>query len=169
MVEEKIKAVSYARVSSTEQEKEGFSIPAQQDLLRAFAEKNNIEIVKEFSEAETAKDTGRHKFKEMLGYLKKNKDVKTILVEKTDRLYRNFTDYVELDVDKTGYTVFLVKEGTILTSQSSSHEKLVHGLKVLLAKNFIDNLREETKKGRLRKVQEGYFISYAPYGYKKKK
>lgn len=166
-MEEKVKAVSYARVSSTEQEKEGFSIPAQQDLLRAFAEKNNIEIVKEFSEAETAKDTGRHKFKEMLLYLKKNKDVKTILVEKTDRLYRNFTDYVELDVDKTRYTVCLVKEGTILTSQSSSHEKLVHGLKVLLAKNFIDNLREETKKGRLKKVQEGYFISYPPYGYKK--
>ena len=156
------KAVSYVRVSSAEQEKEGFSIPAQQDLLKDFAEKNNIEIVKEFLEAETAKDAGRHKFKEMLQYLKKNKDVTTILVEKTDRLYRNFTDYVELDVDKTGYTVCLVKEGTILTPTSSSHEKLVHGLKVLLSKNFIDNLREETQKGRLKKVQEGYFISYVP-------
>ena len=161
------KAVSYARVSSVEQEKEGFSIPAQQDLLRDFAEKNNIKIVKEFSEAETAKDVGRHKFKEMLQYLKKNKDITTILVEKTDRLYRNFTDYVELDVDKTGYTVCLVKEGTVLTANSPSHEKLVHGLKVLLSKNFIDNLREETQKGRLKKVQEGYFISYVPYGYKK--
>lgn len=161
------KAVSYVRVSSAEQEKEGFSIPAQQDLLKDFAEKNNIEIVKEFLEAETAKDAGRHKFKEMLQYLKKNKDVTTILVEKTDRLYRNFTDYVELDVDKTGYTVCLVKEGTILTPTSSSHEKLVHGLKVLLSKNFIDNLQEETQKGRLKKVKEGYFISYPPYGYQK--
>lgn len=43
----------------------------------------------------------------------------------------------------------------------------MHGLKVLLSKNFIDNLREETQKGRLKKVQEGYFISYVPYGYKK--
>lgn len=167
MITEKPKAVSYARVSSTEQEKEGYSIPAQQDLLRDFAEKNNIQIVKEFSEAETAKDVGRHKFKEMLQYLKKHKDVTTILVEKTDRLYRNFTDYVELDVEKTGYTVCLVKEGTILTANSPSHEKLTHGFKVLLAKNFIDNLREETQKGRLKKVQEGYFIAYAPYGYQK--
>jgi len=165
--QEKIKAVSYTRVSSSEQEKEGFSIPAQQDLLNAFAEKNNIEIVKEFLEAETAKDTGRHKFKEMLQFLKKNKDITTILVEKTDRLYRNFYDYIDLDVDKTGYSVCLVKEGVVLTPESSSHEKLVHGLKVLLAKNFIDNLREETQKGRLKKVQEGYFIAYAPYGYKK--
>jgi len=167
MINEKVKAVLYARVSSTGQEKDGFSIPAQKDLLQSFAEKNNIEIVKEFLEAETAKDVGRHKYKEMIQFLKKNKDVKTILVEKTDRLYRNFYDYVNLDVDKTGYTICLVKEGTILTPNSTSHEKLVHGLKILLAKNFIDNLREETQKGRLKKVQEGYFISYPPYGYKK--
>ena len=63
------KAVSYARVSSTEQEKGGFSIPAQQDLLRDFAEKNNIKIVKEFAEAETAKEVGREKLKYMVQYL----------------------------------------------------------------------------------------------------
>lgn len=103
----------------------------------------------------------------MVQYLKKNKDVKTILVEKTDRLYRNFYDYVDLDVDKTGYTVCLVKEGVVLSPTSSSHEKFVHGMKVLLAKNFIDNLRDETQKGRLRKVKEGYFIGHVPYGYLK--
>ena len=167
MVVIKTKAVSYARVSSVEQEKEGFSISAQQDLLRSYAEKNNIQIVKEFAEAETAKDVGRRKFKEMLQYLKNNKDVTTILVEKTDRLYRNFKDYVELDVEKTGYTVCLVKEGTILTANSTSHEKLTHGFKVLIAKNFIDNLTEETQKGRQKKIEEGYFIGQVPYGYKK--
>ena len=141
MLKQKIKAVTYCRVSSVEQEK-GFSISAQKELLNQFAEKHNIEIVKEFSEAETAKNAGRHKFNEMLQFLKKNSEVNTILVEKTDRLYRNFKDYVDLDVDKTGYNVYLVKEGVVLTSQSSSHEKLMHGLKVLIAKNFIDNLRE---------------------------
>jgi site-specific DNA recombinase len=42
MVTGRTKAVSYSRVSSHEQEQEGFSIPAQKDLLRDFAEKNNI-------------------------------------------------------------------------------------------------------------------------------
>ena len=60
MENKKIKAVSYARVSSEEQKKHGFSIAAQTDLLNDYAEKYNFEIVKEFSEAETAKDTGRH-------------------------------------------------------------------------------------------------------------
>lgn len=166
MLNRTVKAVSYYRVSSVEQEK-GFSISAQKELLKEFAEERNIEIVKEFSEAETAKDAGRHEFNEMLKFMKKNKDIKTILVEKTDRLYRNFKDFVDLDVDKNNYTVYLVKEGTILTPQSSSHEKLVHGLKVLIAKNFIDNLREETQKGRKKKVKEGFFIGQVPYGYKK--
>lgn len=166
MLKQKIKAVTYCRVSSVEQEK-GFSISAQKELLNQFAEKHNIEIVKEFSEAETAKNAGRHKFNEMLQFLKKNSEVNTILVEKTDRLYRNFKDYVDLDVDKTAYNVYLVKEGVVLTSQSSSHEKLMHGLKVLIAKNFIDNLREETQKGRKKKVEEGFFIGQVPYGYKK--
>ncbi len=44
---------------------------------------------------------------------------------------------------------------------------LSHGLKVLLAKNFIDNLREETRKGVQKKVEEGYFVAQVPYGYKK--
>lgn len=162
-----IKAVIYARVSSEEQKKEGFSIPAQLDLLRTYAKEHHIEIVREFTEAETAKQAGRHQFNEMLKFLKKNKNITNILCEKTDRLYRNFKDYVNLDVDETGYSVYLVKEGVVLTPQSGSHEKLVHGLKVLLAKNFIDNLREETQKGRLKKVQEGYYIGQVPYGYKK--
>ena len=167
MENQKIKAIAYGRVSTAEQENEGFSIPAQLDLLNEFAEKNNIELVKIFTEAETAKDVGRHQFKEMLKFLKANNDVNMVIAEKTDRLYRNFYDYIDLDVDKTGYSVCLVKEGTILTQDSSSHEKFMHGLKVLLAKNFIDNLREETQKGRKKKVETGFFIGQVPYGYQK--
>ncbi len=163
----KVKVVIYARVSSDKQDRDGFSIPAQLDLLHDYANKNNMEVVMEFHESETAKDSGRTEFNRMLKFLKQSKDVKTILVEKTDRLYRNFYDYINLDVDKTGYTVCLVKEGVILSPNSSSHEKFVHGFKVLLAKNFIDNLKEETQKGRLKKAQEGYFIGQVPYGYKK--
>ena len=70
-----IKAVIYARVSSEEQKKEGFSIPAQLDLLRTYAKEHHIEIVREFTEAETAKQAGRHQFNEMLKFLKKNIEI----------------------------------------------------------------------------------------------
>ena len=164
MSTEKIKAILYARVSSKKQE-EGFSIPAQLELLRDYAVKKEIEIVEEFVEAESAKQTGRTKFNEMLKYLKKHKNITNILVEKTDRLYRNFNDYVT--IDESVYSVHLVKENKVLTPNSSSSEKLEHVMKVMIAKNYIDNLREETQKGRRIKAQEGYFIGQVPYGYKK--
>ncbi len=133
-----MKAVIYARVSSDEQQKEGFSIPAQIELLQNYAKNNKIQVVKVYEEAQTAKQSGRVKFNEMLKFLHASKDIKTILVEKTDRLHRNFKDYVL--IDEQDVEVHLVKENEIIGKNSSSHQKFVHGIKVLMAKNFIDNL-----------------------------
>ena len=158
------KAVIYARVSSREQEKEGYSIPAQIKLLNEYAVKKEFEVVREFIDSETAKKAGRTHFNEMLNYIKKHKDVNTILVEKTDRLYRNFKDYVTLDEFK-GLEIHLVKENTVLSENSKSHEKLVHGFKVLMAKNYIDNLSEEIRKGQMQACEQGDYPSKPPYGY----
>lgn len=156
--------VMYVRVSSDDQ-RDGFSIPAQIELLVSYAKENNLRIVRIFEESMSAKDSGRIEFNRMLKYLKNHPEVRTILVEKTDRLYRNFKDYAVLDDSK--YEIHLVKENEILSKDSTSHQKLIHGLKVLLAKNFIDNLREETYKGRKKKAEEGYIVGGAPYGYRK--
>jgi len=52
-------AVKYGRVSSKEQEKEGFSIPAQWKLLDRYAKEERFKIVQEFVDIETAKKPGR--------------------------------------------------------------------------------------------------------------
>ena len=146
--------VIYARVSSKEQEREGFSIPAQLKLLRGYAKKKGFEIVEEYSDAETAKKAGRTNYNAMLAFLKANTEIRTVLVEKTDRLYRNFKDYVTLeDYD---LEVHLVKEGSIISKNSKSHDKFIHGIKVFMAKNYIDNLSEEISKGLKEAVEEGY-------------
>ena len=146
--------VIYARVSSKEQEREGFSIPAQLKLLRDYAKKKGFEIVQEYSDAETAKKAGRTNYNVMLAFLKANPDIRTVLVEKTDRLYRNFKDYVTLeDYD---LEVHLVKEGSIISKNSKSHDKFIHGIKVLMAKNYIDNLSEEIAKGLHEGLEQGY-------------
>lgn len=158
------KAVLYARVSSDEQEKQGFSIPAQVKFLKDYAKKNNITIVREFTESETAKQSGRKEFNAMVKFLKSSKDVNIILVEKTDRLYRNFKDYGELGEED--FEIHLVKENEIIGKNATSHQKFIHGIKVLMAKNYIDNLREETMKGLREKAEEGIFPNRAPFGYK---
>jgi DNA invertase Pin-like site-specific DNA recombinase len=82
-----IQVVLYARVSSKDQEKEGFSIPAQLRLLRDYAASKGFAIAHEFTDVETAKESGRTNFGHMLAYLKKHPGAcRTILVEKTDRL-----------------------------------------------------------------------------------
>ena len=143
MPQKKASAVLYARVSSKEQEREGYSIPAQCKLLRSYAERHNYRIVREFIDVETAKQSGRTNFVKMIAFLKEHADVNTILCEKTDRLYRNFKDYVT--IDELGLTLNFVKEGAVLNKHSRSHEKFIHGIKVLMAKNYIDNLSEETR------------------------
>nr|WP_280178807.1 hypothetical protein [Mesorhizobium delmotii] len=67
-----------------------------------------------------------------------------MLVEKTDRLYRNLKDWVTLD--ELEIEIHLVKESVVLSRDSRSSEKFMHGIKVLMAKNYIDNLSEEAHR-----------------------
>ncbi len=85
-------ALVYARVSSKDQEREGFSIPAQLDLLRAYAAGRGFRIVREFVDVETAKQAGRVAFGEMVAFARKHQGRLLLLVEETDRLYRNLRD-----------------------------------------------------------------------------
>ncbi len=156
-----IQVVLYARVSSKDQEKEGFSIPAQLRLLRDYATNKGFVIAQEFTDVETAKASGRTNFNEMLLYLKKHQTkCRTILVEKTDRLYRNIKDYAT--VDEFDVEVHFVKENEIISRSSRSNEQFVHGIKVLMARNYSQNLGEETVKGMTEKACAGIYPSCAP-------
>src|SRR5450631_4286869 len=104
-------AVIYARVSSKEQEKEGFSIPAQLKLLKEYAAANGFIVAQEYVDVETAKQTGRAAFGDMVSYLKEHSSVRVMLVEKTDRLYRNLKDWVT--IDELGTEIHLPKEGVV--------------------------------------------------------
>jgi site-specific DNA recombinase len=162
-ISQKTEAVLYARVSSKDQEREGYSIPAQQKLLRNHAQDNEISIIHEFQDVETAKEAGRPGFKEMVKFLKRSRSCKAILVEKTDRLYRNWSDWVT--VDELGLDLHFVKEGEIISPDSSSNSKLIHSIKVAMAKHYSDNLSEEVKKGLLEKAEQGLYPNPAPTGY----
>lgn len=69
----------------------------------------------------------------MLAFLSANPSCRTLLVEKTDRLYRNARDWVSIDDLKL--TIHFVKENVVLTPDARSSDKFMHGIKVLMAKN----------------------------------
>ena len=160
-------AVIYARVSSKDQEREGYSIPAQLKFLRDYAEKNDLKIDREFVDVETAKMAGRKHFSEMVQYLEGNPGCRVVIAEKTDRLYRNLRDCLTLeDMDAE---IHLPKEGQIICKASKSQSKLIHGIHVVLARNYIENLKEEVKKGMREKAEQGIYPSRPPLGYRNNK
>jgi site-specific DNA recombinase len=156
-------ATLYTRVSSREQEVEGFSLGAQAKLLREYASRNDLNIVRAFEDVETAKTSGRKEFGEMVRWLKKNRSCRILLVEKTDRLYRNFHDAVTLeDLD---IETHLVKENQVISKEAKSQARFIHGINLVVARNYSENLKEEVKKGMLEKARQGIYPGHAPFGY----
>lgn len=68
-------------------------------------------------------------------------------------------------MDDLDLEIHFIKENVVLSRDARSSEKFMHGIKVLMAKNYIDNLSEEVKKGMLEKAEQGQYASRAPLGY----
>lgn len=164
-----MKTILFARVSSREQEETGYSLPSQEKLLREYSDKKEFRVAKCFSISESASGKSQRKiFNEMMVYAKKN-NICVIICEKADRMTRNFKDMVDIDkwLDKDEKRqVHLVKDSLILHKNSRSQEKLNWGIRILFAKNYIDNLSEEVKKGQAEKIRQGWFPTTPPPGYK---
>jgi len=158
------KAVIYARVSTKDQEREGYSIPAQLRILREYATRMKISVVREFLEAESAGKAGRKAFGTMVNLLKADPTVKIILVEKTDRLYRNFKDQVLLaDLD---VTIHFVKDNRIIGRDSKPTDNFIHDIETAQARFYLNNLSQEVKKGMNQKARQGkYPGGPVPIGY----
>ena len=163
------RAIIFCRVSSRDQENSGYSLPAQRKLLEEYANKKNFKVIKVFSPSESANEKKqRETFKEMFRYVKQN-NISIIICEKADRLTRGFKSMVIVDEwisENEQREVHLVKDSLILGKNARSQEKLNWGIRVVLAKNYIDNLSEEVKKGQLEKINQGWLPKAPPLGYK---
>ncbi len=166
-----MKAVIYARVSSREQEREGYSIPAQRKLLNNYAQVRGFDIAREFVDVESAKNPGRKRFGEMVRLLQTDSHCYVVLVEKTDRLYRNRTDAIAFEelIEKRNVEIHLVKEGRVVGKDSRSQDKFMHDIHVAVAKHYSENLKEEVKKGMREKAEQGIYPGHAPFGYRNDK
>lgn len=153
--------VIYARVSTKEQQEEGYSIPAQLKAIRAFCEKEGVEPVAEFVEAASAGRAGRREFGRMLDYLREHADVRVVVAHKLDRLYRNFSDQVRLE-EECGVRARYVLGDVTDTPQG----ELLRDIQLSTSKFYLGNLREEVKKGMDEKVAQGGLPGRAPVGYR---
>lgn len=162
------KAIILARVSSKAQEDEGYSLDSQLKLMRDYCKSKKLVIVEEFKIAETASKEQRRKvYQEMLSYITKHR-VFNVVVEKTDRLTRNFKDATMIDawLEKDGRRMLhLVKENLLLHKEARSDAKFMWNIYLSVAKKYTDNLREEAMKGWAEKLAQGWLPAEPPPGY----
>ncbi len=168
MNEPQAKAVSYLRVSSSQQadkdfDAEGFSIPGQREACEREAEKLKAEVVGEFIDrGESAKTAKRPALKAMLERLKRG-DIDYVIVHKVDRLARNRADDVEI-------VMVIRKAGAQLVSATENIDEtpsglLLHGIMSSIAEFYSRNLAAEVMKGTTQKAKSGGTPYRAPIGY----
>ncbi len=163
-------AISVNRISSKQQD-EGYSLSQQAKLNKEIALKDRRRIVKEFNIVESAKASEkRDEFNEVIEYLKKHSNIKYAYIEKPDRLTRNLKDIVLTYDLVNNYDKEFVfsRDNFVLSKNSNSHAKFQFDIKAILAKNYIDNLSDEVKKGQRGMLEEGKWPGGStPTGYKK--
>ncbi len=167
--EQKIKAVIYARVSSKEQEESGYSLEAQESLLKSHAVDHNLDLVKVYKVTESASGKQvRKMFTEMLQFATKEK-VQVVLCEKIDRLTRNLKDAATASdwvLEEDDREIHFVKENFVVSRNTKAHENFVWDMKVAMARFYTNNLSEEVKKGQKEKIKQGWLPTTPPLGYK---
>jgi site-specific DNA recombinase len=161
--------VALARVSSREQEREGFSLDVQESALKAYADRAGGQIVKLYRIAETASKTDERKtFKELLRYVKENAaTIDGLLFYKVDRAARNLFDYVELERLETDYNIpfISVSQPTETTPAGRMQRRMLASM----ASFYTEQQSLDVREGLSRRVQSGLFVGLAPYGYENKR
>ncbi|HWE04322.1 MAG TPA: recombinase family protein [Tepidisphaeraceae bacterium] len=158
--------VALARVSSREQEKEGWSIGHQIDELNGYAGRNGGKIVKLFQIAETATRSDERKtFRELIEYTLGHKaEIDGMLFYKVDRAARNLFDYVELERLEFDHEIPFIS-----TSQPTDNlpsGRLARRMLAVIAAFYTEQQSIDVRDGHKRRVEAGLFLGLAPYGYR---
>lgn len=162
------KCYIYTRVSTAIQV-DGYSLDAQKDKLRKYAEYQDMTIAEEFSdEGHSGKNIkGRPEFVRMMENIESGEDgVEYVLVFKLSRFGRNAADVLNsLQIMQDyGVNLICVEDGI---DSSKDAGKLMISVLSAVAEIERENIRTQTMAGREQKAKEGKWNGgFAPYGYK---
>ena len=161
------KCYIYTRVS-TFMQVDGYSLDAQKDKLKKYADYQEMSIVGEYSdEGKSGKSVeGRPQFKQMLSDIENGKDdVDYVLVFKLSRFGRNAADVLSSlqKMQDYGVNLICVEDGI---DSSKDAGKLMISVLSAVAEIERENILVQTMEGRKQKAREGKWNGgFAPYGY----
>ena len=161
------KCYIYTRVSTAAQT-EGYSLEAQTERLRKYADYKEMEVVREYCDAgKSGKSiTGRPEFQRMLQDVSEERDgVAFILVFKLSRFGRNAADVLNSlqFIQDYGVNLVCVEDGI---DSSKDSGKLTITVLSAVAEIERENILVQTMEGRKQKAREGKWNGgQAPFGY----
>ena len=151
----------YVRVSTVKQG-EGVSLEAQKEAITSFAQSNDISISQWFEEKETAAKSGRPLFNKMVGDLQRGK-AQGVVIHRIDRSARNFKDWAVIgELSDAGIDVHFAADNIDFRSRGG---RLSADFQIVIATDYIRNLKEEVKKGIEGRLKQGLYPFKAPLGY----
>lgn len=157
----------YTRVS-TSMQVDGYSLDAQKDKLKKYAEFQDMIVAGEYSdEGKSGKNIeGRPQFLQMLKDIESGIDkVEFVLVFKLSRFGRNAADVLSSlqRMQDFGVNLICVEDGI---DSSKDSGKLMISVLSAVAEIERENIRVQTMEGRIQKAREGKWNGgFAPYGY----
>lgn len=167
-MKKQLKCYIYTRVS-TSMQVEGYSLDAQKDKLKKYADYQDMVITGEYTdEGKSGKSVeGRLEFQQMLCDIESGKDnVDFILVFKLSRFGRNAADVLNSlqRMQDFGVNLICVEDGI---DSSKDAGKLMISVLSAVAEIERENILVQTMEGRRQKAREGKWNGgFAPYGYK---
>jgi DNA invertase Pin-like site-specific DNA recombinase len=163
------KYMALARVSSREQEQEGFSLEVQEEGFREYGRQNKAVVDPIFRIAETAtKAEERRKFKEMLQFAKKHaQEYDGILFYKIDRAARNLKDLVQLEELESDYGLPFI--AITQPFQNTPTGRMARRTLATIAAFTTEQQSLDVRDGIARRVVEGWFPSNPPFGYRNRR
>ncbi len=164
----KRKCYIYTRVSTVAQT-DGYSLDAQKEKLRKYAEYKNLEIVGEYCDAGKSGKSikGRPEFLKMMEDVASQKDdVSFVLVFKLSRFGRNAADVLKSLQLLLDYEVDLVSVDDAIDS-STQGGRLTLAILSAVAEIERENILVQLNAGRMQKLREGGWPGGpTPYGYR---
>jgi len=161
------KGVIYARVSTDEQKKSGYSIPSQIRLLEEKMKSDGVVAVRSpIIDAESARNMEGKGLKELLE-LARSHSIDYVYVYDLDRLGRN--------VAETPYLMYKLKEETGVVVRTLTEEYnfqdpidfVLAALKCYAGDVESRKIGERTQRGKVEKFRTGKWVAPTPFGYMK--
>ena len=162
------KCYIYTRVSTAAQV-DGYSLDAQLEALRSYAEYRDLEICNEYCDAGVSGGSvsGRQSFQKMMSDVVEQRDnISFVLVFKLSRFGRNCADVLKYMQLLQDYGVDLVSVNESIDSSTQSG-KLMLTIMAAVCEMEKENIRSQFMAGKLCKViNGGWHGGPVPYGYR---